>query len=268
MQIDFVPAVVVLLSAYLPGFAQAAKLNSIDLAIPAAGSEITSTGLTTMLVKPGKGLVHPNATDYVTLRYIGWTSDGKIFEDTLARVEPLILPVDRLMKGMGEGIQLMVEGETRRLWIPEALAFAGAKGRPAGDLVLDVHLLSVDPPPTQAPKDVAQPPADARLTSSGIVFRTLRAGTGTKHPTRRSRVNVHYTGWTTDGKMFDSSILRRQSTDFRLDEVIRGWTEGIQLMVQGEKTRFWIPEKLAYRGESGKPVGMLVFDVELLSFWD
>ena len=68
--------------------------------------------------------------------------------------------------------------------------------------------------------------------------------------------------------MFDSSILRKESSGFRLDEVIRGWTEGIQLMVKGEKTRFWIPEKLAYRGERGKPAGMLVFDVELLSFWE
>jgi len=172
------------------------------------------------------------------------------------------------MKGMGEGIQLMVEGETRRLWIPEALAFAGAKGRPAGDLVMEVQLLSIDPPPTQAPPDVARPPADARLTPSGLVFRTLRPGHGTKHPTSRSHANVHYTGWTLDGKMFDSSLLRREFASFRLDEVIRGWTEGIQLMVQGEKTRFWIPEKLAYRGEQGKPGGMLVFDVELLSFWE
>jgi len=231
-------------------------------------TEKSPSGLATLCLVPGHGNKQAGATDFVTLHYTGWTKDGKVFDSTVTREEPLILPLTRLMKGMAEGVQLMVAGETRRMWIPEALAFAGAKGRPAGDLVLEVHLLSVDPPPSQAPADVAQPPSDARVTSSGLAYRTLRAGTGSKHPTRRSHVNVHYTGWTTDGKMFDSSLLRRESAGIRLNEVIRGWTEGIQLMVQGEKTRFWVPEKLAYCGEAGKPAGMLVFDVELLSFWD
>jgi peptidylprolyl isomerase len=75
---------------------------------------------------------------------------------------------------------------------------------------------------------------------------------------------VHYSGWTTDGKMFDSSVSRGQPARFRLDQVIPGWTEGLQLMVPGERRRLWIPQKLAYRGEPGKPAGMLVFDVELL----
>ena len=79
-------------------------------------------------------------------------------------------------------------------------------------------------------------------------------------------MTVHYTGWTTDGKMFDSSLVRGQPATFGLDQVIRGWTEGLQLMVEGEKRRFWIPEKLAYQGRKGAPAGMLVFDVELISF--
>ena len=75
---------------------------------------------------------------------------------------------------------------------------------------------------------------------------------------------MHYTGWTTDGKMFDSSVQRGQPATFTLDGVIAGWTEGLQMMVEGEKRRFWIPESLAYNGQSGAPVGMLVFDVELI----
>ena len=77
---------------------------------------------------------------------------------------------------------------------------------------------------------------------------------------------VHYTGWTTDGKMFDSSVVRGQPAQFPLNRVIAGWTEGLQLMVVGEKRRFWIPEDLAYKGKAGAPQGMLVFDVELMSF--
>jgi len=76
-------------------------------------------------------------------------------------------------------------------------------------------------------------------------------------------VTVHYTGWTTDGKMFDSSVVKNQPATFPLDGVIAGWTEGVQLMVEGEKARFWIPEKLAYKGER-PPYGLLVFDIELM----
>jgi peptidylprolyl isomerase len=76
-------------------------------------------------------------------------------------------------------------------------------------------------------------------------------------------VEVDYTGWTTDGKMFDSSITRGQPAQFPLGHVIPGCTEGVQLMVDGEKARFWIPEELAYKGRPGAPQGMLVFDIEL-----
>ena len=65
--------------------------------------------------------------------------------------------------------------------------------------------------------------------------------------------------------MFDSSVVRGKPATFGLNQVIAGWTEGLQLMVEGEKRRLWIPEDLAYRGRPGAPAGMLVFDVELIS---
>jgi len=114
-----------------------------------------------------------------------------------------------------------------------------------------------------APPDVAAPAADATKTPSGLASRVLSPGTGTQHPKPTSRVKVHYSGWTTDGKMFDSSVERGEPIVFGLNQVIRGWTEGVQLMVEGEKRRFWIPEGLAYGGRSD-PRGMLVFDVELI----
>ena len=75
---------------------------------------------------------------------------------------------------------------------------------------------------------------------------------------------VHYTGWTVDGKMFDSSVARNEPATFGLDEVIPGWTQGVQMMVEGEKRRFLIPAALAYERMPDKPQGMLVFDIELL----
>lgn len=117
-----------------------------------------------------------------------------------------------------------------------------------------------------APEDVSAPPADAETTPSGLASRVLQAGSGETHPTGFSKVRVHYTGWTTAGEMFDSSVARGEPISFPLNGVIPGWTEGVQLMVTGEKRRFWIPANLAY-GENppgGAPGGMLVFDVELL----
>ena len=113
-----------------------------------------------------------------------------------------------------------------------------------------------------APPDVAAPPEDAEFTESGLASKVIKKGTGTVHPTATSEVTVHYTGWTTDGKMFDSSVKRDKTSSFPLNRVIKGWTEGLQLMVVGEKRRFWIPANLAY-GENGRVPGMLVFDVEL-----
>ena len=120
----------------------------------------------------------------------------------------------------------------------------------------------------EAPSDVAAPPADAQKTASGLAYRVLQKGTGTAHPGPTSTVEVHYTGWTTDGKMFDSSVKRGRPATFPLNHVIAGWTEGLQLMVEGERARLWIPEALAYKGAPGRPAGMLVFDVELIRIAD
>lgn len=119
-----------------------------------------------------------------------------------------------------------------------------------------------------APEDVGGAPQDAVKTSSGLASRVLKEGTGTRKPGAASVVTVHYTGWTSDGRAFDSSVARGQPAQFPLNRVIPGWTEGLQLMVEGEERRLWIPESLAYKGAPGKPAGTLVFDVELISIRD
>ncbi len=125
---------------------------------------------------------------------------------------------------------------------------------------------------TAAPPDVAAPPAEALRTQSGIASKVLRVGLGSRRPTASSLVTVHYTGWTTDGRMFDTSVGDTPPS-FPLDGVIPGWTEGVQLMVEGEKRRFWIPGDLAYDNitvpdyvpeDQRPPKGMLVFDIELI----
>ena len=247
-----------------PAVAQQKQVTAIpapaDVAAPPADATKTASGLATKVLKPGTGKDHPLKEDLVTVNYTGWTTDGKMFDSSVAAGKPATFGVARVIAGFSEGIQLMVPGEKRRLWIPEALAYKGQAGRPAGMLVFDVELLAM---PNRAPADVKAPPSDAKRTASGLAYKVLQPGTNAKRPRASNTVTVHYTGWTTDGKMFDSSIVRGEPASFPLDGVIKGWTEGLQLMAEGEKTRFWIPENLAYGGKSA-PYGMLVFDVELI----
>ena len=128
---------------------------------------------------------------------------------------------------------------------------------------IETELLEVIKRP-ETPADLTAPPADAEKTRSGLAHKVLRAGTGAVKPRRRSTVRVNYSGWSRDGRLFDSTILRGQPAEFRLENVIAGWTEGLQLMVEGEVRRFWIPAKLAYESTPDKPQGMLVFDIELI----
>ena len=114
-----------------------------------------------------------------------------------------------------------------------------------------------------SPADVTAPPADAVKTASGLVTKVITPGSGKNHPTAEDLVTVHYTGWKTDGSMFDSSVAKGKTAVFPVNRVIAGFSEGLQLMVPGEKRRLWIPESLAYKG-TREPKGMLVFDVELL----
>jgi FKBP-type peptidyl-prolyl cis-trans isomerase len=237
-----------------------------DVAAPPADAQRTASGLASRVLAPGAGTDHPGPRDRVTVHYTGWTTDGNSFDSSRTRGEPATFPLNGVIAGWTEGLQLMVVGEQRRFWIPEELAYRGRPGRPAGMLVFDVELLSMQraPEPPQTPPDVAAAPPDAQRTPSGLASRVLRPGTGDRHPTADNVVEVHYSGWTTDGQMFDSSVTRGEPAQFPLGGVIAGWTEGVQLMVEGERRRFWIPENLAYQGRPNAPAGMLVFDVELL----
>nr|WP_234991764.1 FKBP-type peptidyl-prolyl cis-trans isomerase [Rubritalea squalenifaciens] len=238
-----------------------------DVAAAPADAQKTASGLASKVLKKGTGTEHPSAADKVTVHYSGWTTDGKLFDSSVQRGEPTTFPLNRVIPGWTEGVQLMVEGEKRRFWIPAELAYGENPqgGAPGGMLCFDVELLKIDAAP-KAPADVAEAPADAEKTDSGLASKVLTKGTGTEHPSAEDKVTVHYTGWTTDGQMFDSSVMRGQPATFGLNQVIKGWTEGVQLMVEGEKRRFWIPAELAY-GENpggGRPGGMLCFEVELL----
>ncbi|MEZ4459867.1 MAG: FKBP-type peptidyl-prolyl cis-trans isomerase [bacterium] len=117
-----------------------------------------------------------------------------------------------------------------------------------------------------APADVAEVPADAIRTPSGLAYKILNPPTDDgRGASALATVTAHYVGWTTDGQRFDSSLERGEPATFPLDKVIKGWQEGVGTMREGEIRRLWIPEDLAYQGKEGYPAGMLVFDVQLIT---
>jgi peptidylprolyl isomerase len=200
--------------------------------------------------------------DYVRIHYTLWASPGGRVVDWIAAPGTVVTPLRRMFDGMRTVLLQMRPGERRRVWIPESM---GAANRvPAGGhLVADLDLVEIIKAPL-APPDVAAAPADAIVTKSTLAYKVLQPGTGTKRPKRNSTVRVNYSGWSTDGKLFDSSITHGEPAEFSLEDVIAGWREGLMFMTEGEKARFWIPGELAYAHDPNKPQGMLVFDIELL----
>ncbi|WP_345873532.1 FKBP-type peptidyl-prolyl cis-trans isomerase [Shewanella algae] len=104
-------------------------------------------------------------------------------------------------------------------------------------------------------------------TDSGLQYQLLHKGQGQAHPGPKDKVTVHYHGTLIDGTVFDSSVDRGEPIAFPLNQVIKGWTEGVQLMTEGDKMRFFIPSSLGYGNRSAgsiPPGSVLIFDVELL----
>jgi FKBP-type peptidyl-prolyl cis-trans isomerase FkpA len=134
---------------------------------------------------------------------------------------------------------------------------------------LSLSLLPLQMVNAQAPNPVtaaAAQEAGAAVTASGLVYRSLREGTGAS-PQATDRVKVHYRGTLPDGKEFDSSYQRNEAIEFRLNGVIKCWTEGVQKMKVGGKAKLTCPPAIAYgeRGAGGviPPNATLIFEVEL-----
>jgi peptidylprolyl isomerase len=254
-------SIVFLLVAATPVFKAPPPPPDLDTA-PADAQSLGISGFLSKQLEPPTGTAMVAEDDFVRIRYTIWASPGGKLVDWIAAPGTAVAPMGRMFDGLRLVLLQMKPGERRRVWIPESMA---GKGRvPAGGhLVADVDLVEVIKPPV-TPRDLAAAPADATVTKSGLAYKVLQPGTGTRHPKRSTVVRVHYSGWSTDGKLFDSSVARGEPSELSLEEVIAGWREGLTLMTEGEKTRFWIPSEIAYNHQSGKPQGMLIFDIELL----
>jgi FKBP-type peptidyl-prolyl cis-trans isomerase len=231
----------------------------------------TASGLKYSVLRPGEpDGKSPGKYDKVKVHYSGWLADGKLFDSSVTRGSPLEVGLNNLIPGWIEGIQLMTPGARFKLTIPGDLGY-GKKGfrnviPPDATLIFEVELIGFTP----GPKIPDMPTIDeAKLTKtpSGIKYQMMTEGTGAAAEKGKS-ISAHYTGWFTDGKMFDSSHLRGQpfSVTVGAGQVIKGWDEGLQLMKEGGKALFVIPPDLAYgKGRQGiPPDSTLVFVIEVV----
>lgn len=249
----------------LPASPKAAAQTKAEDAPPKTAppeAQRTESGIAYLLLTPGSGDERPELHDKVRVRFTTWSKGKRVDSDGA-----VVFDMQGVIAGWTEALQAMRVGERRRLWIPDRLVYPGRSGYPRPDSVFEIELVEIidGRPPLPAPADVAAVPADAIKTASGFAYKRLARGNASEKPNAWDRVTIHFTGWTADGTMFESSRQREQPSIVDVAEAMPGWREGLPLLAVGDQARFWIPEPLAYQGKGGKPKGTLVFDIELLA---
>jgi len=235
-----------------------------DVAAPPPDAEKTASGLASKVLREGTGDRHPDANDMVAAHFIGWTPDGTKFRSSYDQNDdPVVFYLDRVFPGWQEGVQLMVVGEKRRLWIPGELAPQNPKSGPTGPVVFDLELVGLRPVPNP-PESLVEPPEEAEPTGSGSYTLVLEEGQGTEKPAADSVVLAHFTGWGADGRTFDSTVYRGRPTAFPLDKVLAPFADAVRQMVVGEKRLIWLPGNIAAGQWPSAPPGPLVFEVLVL----
>ncbi len=221
-------------------------------------------GLKIWDVKEGKGDA-TTANALVTIHYTGWFTDGAVFDSSVTREKKATFPLSRLIPGWQKGIPGMKPGGVRRLHIPWKLAY-GEDGRPPripakADLIFEIELFEAHNVPKADAKEWK-----AVAGVEGLKQWDVTEGKGNSAKPDAT-VTIHYTGWTLDGKVFDSSVQRDEKAEFPLGDLIQGWQKGIPGMKPGGVRYLYIPWNLAY-GEAGSPPTIpakadLIFRIEL-----
>jgi peptidylprolyl isomerase len=234
----------------------------------------TASGLKYKLTQKGNG-TKAKAGAKVSVHYTGTLTDGKKFDSSRDRNQPFTFTLGQgqVIKGWDEGVALLQVGDKAIFTIPPTLGY-GANGAggvipPNATLVFEVELIDVKEP--IKPWDVKS--TDTITTASGLQYIVVEKSSNSDAVKAENgkTVDVHYTGFLTNGKVFDSSIERGEPISFELGQgrVIKGWEEGIALMHVGDKLRLIIPSNLGYgpNGAGGviPPNATLLFDVELVN---
>jgi len=230
-----------------------------------------ASGLKYIIVSKGKGIKVDSGMN-VTFHYTGFFEDGKIFDSSVETGQPVEVPIGKgkVIKGWDEGFPKLSVGDKARFLIPYNLGYGETAYGPIpakSNLIFDIEIVKAEMPIKAIPFDVKG--KDTITTASGLKYIIVKPGTGVQAANGKT-VTVHYTGYFTDGKIFDSSVERGKPLDpFVLGEghVIKGWDEGVALMKTGEKARLIVPYQLGYGEKDYGPIpgkSTLIFDVELM----
>jgi len=233
----------------------------------------TPSGVGYEVLSEGKG-VTPKPGDLVRFHFAVWRSSGEMLscDDRESRGRPRPKPGatgtvgEMPAMGLSEALQLCPLDGSVRIELPASASFQRLppNTKPESTIVWEVRLLEI----VTVPSFSMPEPSKLVTLPSGLAYEVVKPGTG-KRPAASDMVTVHYVGWLTNGNRFDTSYSTGQPASFSLGGVIKGWTEGVQLMQEGAIYKFVIPPGLAY-GEAGAgadipPNSTLVFQIELIS---
>ncbi|MDO6760148.1 FKBP-type peptidyl-prolyl cis-trans isomerase [Tamlana sp. 2_MG-2023] len=226
----------------------------------------SGSGLYYIINEQGKGAV-PLATDRVKVAYKGYFTDGTVFEEN---TEGISIYLSQLIKGWQEGLSYMREGATATLVIPAHLAYGDNSSGdiPAGAVIIfDLELIYVNfntENDLEIQEYLAENNLTAEKTYSGLYYSIDEPGTG-EHPTETNNVTVIYKGHFLDGETFDENT---SGISFNLENLIKGFSEGMTYLKEGGSGTFYVPAHLGYGNtpQGSIPAGsVLIFEVELVS---
>jgi peptidylprolyl isomerase len=195
-----------------------------DVNAPASDAQLTESRVTMKVLRPGTGIEHPAGNDCPILAFTAWKRDGTLFATSKSMGGSAVQCLSTAIMGVAETLKLMVVGEKRRIWVPADLTYVEghhhAQKRPEDekppnlDLTFDLELVGVMKAPV-TPTDLIASPEDAIKTPSGLAYKVLEPGTGAEHPSMKSHAKLHFSGWTSTGRLIETTVpdgQRRQST--------------------------------------------------------
>lgn len=239
-------------------------------------AQMTESGVAMKVLKPGRGTEHPTENDCPILAFTAWNRDGTLFATSKSMGDGAVQCLSTAIMGVAETVKLMVAGEKRRIWVPAELTYVEGhhhtqkrpedENPPNLDLTFDLELVGIMKAPAR-PVDLIAPPDDAIKNPSGIAYKILEPGTGSEHPSMKSYAKLNFSGWTSSGKLVETTVTSGHPALVYVGTAPAGWREILPLMVVGGKVRVWIPSELAY-GERPlnkyHPAGNLVYELEVL----
>jgi peptidylprolyl isomerase len=236
-----------------------------DVAAPPPKAIHKPSGVAMVVLARGHGRDRPRDNDCVKVHFTAWKRDGVLLSDSRRQGEPQTQCLRATFPGVVEALKEMLVGEQRRVWVPARLTYVGDDDDhpPLVDATFDLELIEIQHAPATPP---LKPPRAAKKLASGLAIQMLKRGSATQHPTASDQVMLHFSGWTSDGRLIESSVMANHPAAFAVNAVIAGWREALVTMVVGDKVRLWIPRALAYpKPRRRQPHGDLVYDLELVA---